>query len=76
VLNVEPVSKIVSEIRLSSQDAGYQCQKHEIERYEDDGVRDEWDGRGEISDIIQQVAPDDLERFEESMARGPFASEP
>jgi hypothetical protein len=76
VLNVEPVSKIVSKIRLSSQNAGYQCQKHEIERYEDDGERDEWDRRGEISDVIQQFASGDLERLEESIARGPFASDP
>jgi hypothetical protein len=59
---------IVSEIRSSSQNADYQCQKHEIERYVDDGERENWDGRSEIS-IIRQVAPGDLERFEDYGSR-------
>ncbi|KAJ7855720.1 hypothetical protein B0H14DRAFT_2579190 [Mycena olivaceomarginata] len=60
---------IVSEIRSSSQNTDYQCQKHEIERYEEDGERNKWDGKSEISDIIQQVAPGDLERFEDYGSR-------
>jgi hypothetical protein len=59
---------IVSKIRSSSQNADYQCQKHEIERYED-GERDKWDGKSGIAYIIQQVAPGDLERFEDYDSR-------
>jgi hypothetical protein len=36
MLNIEPVSKIVSEIHLRSKSMGYWCQKLEIEGYKDD----------------------------------------
>jgi hypothetical protein len=69
VLNALNLSRIVSETRSSSQNTDYQCQKHEIERYEDDGGRNEWDGKNEISDLIQQVNPGALERFEDYGSR-------